>query len=127
MKANRLAELNHAEDRTRGGYGGAMAATLAAIVSVLAASSCCLPILPFVIAAGFAGGSAFLSAARPYFLGASILLIAYGFYLARRARKCRRRPNVIATALLWISAALVIVSIAFPQAMANAAANLLAR
>lgn len=41
-------------------------ASLAAIGSVLAASSCCLPILPFMMAAGLAGTSTFLSAARPY-------------------------------------------------------------
>jgi len=102
-------------------------ASLAAIGSVLAAASCCLPILPFVMAAGFAGGSAFLSAARPYLLAASILFIAYGFYQARRAKKCRRRPSAIATALLWVSAVFVFVSIFFPQVMANAAAGLLAQ
>ena len=102
-------------------------ASVAAIVSVLAASSCCLPILPFLMAAGLAGGSAFLAAARPYLLVASILLIAYGFYQASRAKKCQRRPGLVTTALLWISAFFVVVSIFFPQVMANAAAGLLAR
>jgi len=102
-------------------------ASLAAIGSVLAASSCCLPVLPFMMAAGLAGGSTFLSAARPYLLAASILLIAYGFYQTRRAKKCQRRPSVIASALLWVSAAFVVITIFFPQAMANAAAGLLAR
>ena len=40
-------------------------ASLAAIGGVLAASTCCWPILPFVTAAGVAGSSAFLVAARP--------------------------------------------------------------
>jgi hypothetical protein len=102
-------------------------ASIAAIGSVLAASSCCLPILPFVVAAGFAGGSAFLSAARPYLLGASILFIAYGFYQAWRAKKCQRRPSVIGSVLLWVSTVFVVISIFFPQVMANAAASLLAR
>src|SRR6266849_10824482 len=102
-------------------------ASLAAMGSVLAASSCCLPILPFMMAAGLAGGSAFLSAARPYLLAASILFIAYGFYQAWRAKKCPRRPGAIASALLWVSAAFVVISIFFPQVMANAAAGLLAR
>ena len=110
-------------------YSGARTTltSLAAIGSVLAASSCCLPVLPFMMAAGLAGGSAFLSAARPYLLGASILFVVYGFYQARQARKCRRRPSVIASALLWVSAVFVVVSIFFPQVMANAAASLLAR
>ena len=102
-------------------------AGIAAVASVLAASSCCLPVLPFLLAAGFAGSSAFLSAARPYFLGASILFIAYGFYQARRSKKCKRQPSVIVTTLLWIAAAFVLISIFFPQAMANASASLLAR
>jgi cytochrome bd-type quinol oxidase subunit 2 len=102
-------------------------AGLAAISGVLAASSCCLPILPFVLAAGFAGSSEFLSAARPYLLAASILFIAWGFYQAWQAKRCQRRPNVIASALLWVSAAFVVISIFFPQVMANAAADLLAR
>ena len=102
-------------------------ASLAAIGSVLAASSCCLPILPFMMAAGLAGSSTFLSAARPYLLVAAVLFIAYGFYQSWRAKKCQRRPNVIASALLWISAVFVVISIFFPQVMANAAAGLFAR
>jgi hypothetical protein len=104
-----------------------MLASAAAIGSVLAASSCCLPILPFIAAAGFAGGSTFLSVARPYLLGASILFIAYGFYQGWRAKQCQRRPGVIGSVLLWVSTVFVVVSIFFPEVMANAAANLLAR
>jgi hypothetical protein len=65
--------------------GAGVLASLAAIGSVLVASSCCLPVLPFVMAASFASGSAFLSAARPYLLAASVFFIAFGFYQARRA------------------------------------------
>lgn len=102
-------------------------ASVAAIGSILAASSCCLPILPFVVAAGFAGGSAFLAAARPYLLGASVLFIAYGFYQAWRAKQCKHRPNIAASILLWASTVFVVISIFFPQLMANAAANVLSR
>jgi hypothetical protein len=102
-------------------------ASIGAIGSVLAASSCCLPILPLFLAAGFAGSSAFLAAARPYFLGASILFIGYGFYQAWRAKECRRQPNVIASVLLWVAAVFVAISIFFPQVMANASASLLSR
>ncbi len=110
-----------------GEHRRATLASLAAVGSVVAASSCCLPILPFAMAAGLAGGSAFLAAARPYLLGASILFIAYGFYQAWRAKKCQRRTSVVASALLCVSAVFVIVSIFFPQVMANAAAGLMAR
>lgn len=102
-------------------------ASIGAIVSIVAASSCCLPILPLFLAAGFAGSSAFLAAARPYLLGASILFIGYGFYQAWQAKKCRRRHGVIASVLLWVAAVFVVISIFFPQVLANASANLLAR
>jgi hypothetical protein len=103
------------------------AVSIAAIGSVLAASACCLPVLPFAMAAGFAGGSAFFIAARPYLLGVSVLCIAYGFYQARQAKKCSRKPGIVAPILLWISTAFVAFSIVFPQAMANTAADLLSR
>jgi predicted PurR-regulated permease PerM len=105
-------------------------AGLAALGSVVAASSCCLPILPFVFAAGAAGSSAVLTAMRPYLLGVSVACIAYGFYQAWRAKQCRRRPNVLgtlSTLLLWISASVVALSLFFPQVIAEAAADLLAR
>jgi len=101
--------------------------SVAAIGSVLAASSCCLPILPFVVAAGFAGGSTFLYTARPYLLIASIIFVGYGFYQGWRAKRCQRRPSRIGSILLWFSALFVLVSVFFPQLMANAVASLLSR
>jgi hypothetical protein len=109
------------------GDTGAALAGMAAVGSVLAASVCCLPVLPFMMAAGLAGGSAFLSAARPYLMAASVLSIAFGFYQSWRAKKCQRRSGLISTTLLWVSAGFVFLSIFFPQVMANAAASLLAR
>lgn len=111
--------------RSRGSH--AVFASLAAIGSIVAASSCCWPLLPFVAAAGFAGGSAFLSAARSYLLGVSILFIAYGFYQARRVKMCGRRPSAFTSLLLWVSTAIVVMAVFFPQVMANALASLLAR
>jgi hypothetical protein len=40
---------------------GALAAALSAVGSVLAVATCCLPVLPFVLAAGTAGTATFLS------------------------------------------------------------------
>ena len=94
-------------------------ASSGALVSLVAASSCCLPILPFVAAAGAAGGSVILSALRPYLLVLSGLLIAYGFYQGHRAKKCNCAPSRISTVLLWCSAVVVVVSILFPQAIAE--------
>ncbi len=114
-------------DEKRAGGRGPAIAGLAAIGSMLAASSCCLPVVPFFLAAGFAGASTFLAAARPYLMGASVLFVAFGFYQGRRAKACGRRGSRVATSLLWLSAAFVAVSIFFPQAMANAVADLAAR
>ncbi len=102
---------------------GAIAASLAAIGSLLVASSCCLPLLPFVMAAGLAGTSAFLSQIRPYLLVGSLLAIVFGFYQARRVRRCNRRMKIGASILLWVSAGVVLISIFFPQIMANAIAG----
>lgn len=101
-----------------------MAASFAAIGSIFAATSCCLPVLPFAMAAGLAGTSTFLSEIRPHLLAASIVCIAYGFYQSRRAKTCQRRTNVFALILLWLSAAFVFISILFPQLMANAIAGI---
>ena len=106
---------------------GTVLAIVGAIGSVLAASSCCLPILPMLLAAGFAGSSAFLAVARPYLLGASILFMGYGFYQASRTKKCGQRPSMIVSVLLWVAAVFVVISIFFPQVMANASASLLPR
>jgi hypothetical protein len=101
-------------------------ASLAALGSVVLASSCCLPLLPFLFAAGAAGTSAFFLKVRPFLLAASVLLIAFGFYQRWRAKQCNCHPNLASTLLLWLSAIIVLVFILFPQALANLVADLLA-
>jgi hypothetical protein len=103
-----------------------MVASLAALGSVIAASSCCLPVLPFLFAAGAAGTSAFVAQLRPYLLVLSLLLIAFGFYKSWRAKQCNCKPSRISTFLLWFSAFVVFIFIFFPQAIANLVADLLA-
>jgi len=116
---------NGSEKNAASGGARTAVASIAAMGSILAASSCCLPILPFVFAAGFAGSSAFLTAARPHLLALSVAFVAYGFYQARRDSQCRRKPSVFSSVLLWSSALFVVASIFFPQVLANVAANLL--
>jgi len=101
-------------------------ASLGALGSVIAASSCCLPLLPFLFAAGAAGTSAFLVQLRPYLLVLSVLLIAFGFYKSWRAKRCNCKPSPISTFLLWFSAIVVLVFIFFSQLIANLVADLLA-
>jgi cytochrome bd-type quinol oxidase subunit 2 len=94
-------------------------ASLAALGSILAASSCCWPVLPFLFAAGTAGSSVWLARARPYLLAVSVVATAAGFYQARRARQCDCKPHVARTILLWFSAIVVLFSILFPEVLAN--------
>ena len=105
---------------------GTVIASLAAVGSVIAASSCCLPLLPFLIAAGVAGSSAFVARLRPYLLVLSVLLIAFGFYKSWRAKQCNCKPSWVSTLLLWFSAFVVFVFIFFLQVIANLVADLLA-
>jgi hypothetical protein len=105
---------------------GTVVTSLAALGSVIAASSCCLPLLPFLFAAGAAGTSAFVAQLRPYLLALSVLLIAFGFYTAGRAKQYNCKPSRISTFLLWFSAIVVFVFIFFPQVIANLVADLLA-
>ena len=103
-----------------------MVASLAALGSVVAASICCLPLLPFVFAAGAAGTSAFIAQLRPYLLVLSVLLIVFGFYKSWRAKQCNCKTSRISTFILWFSAIVVFVFIFFPQVIANLVADLLA-
>ena len=100
--------------------------SLAALASVIVSSSCCLPLLPFLFAAGAAGSSAFFVQFRPWLLALSVLLIAFAFYKSWRAKQCNCRPSRLSTFLLWFSAIVVFVFIFFPQVIANLVADLLA-
>jgi hypothetical protein len=119
MEAERGSDKTQASRRT-------ILASLAALGSVVIASSCCLPLLPFLFAAGAAGTSAFFVRVRPFLLAASVMLIAFGFYQKWRAKQCQCKPNLLSTVLLWFSAVVVLAFILFPQAIANILANLLA-
>jgi len=112
-----------AENRT--GSSRTVFASLGAIGSAILASSCCLPLLPFLFAAGAAGTSAFFVRIRPFMVAASIGFVALGFYQAQRAKKCNRPPNLLSTILLWMAAIVVVAFTLFPQVIANLVANLL--
>lgn len=112
--------------RNISGSGGTLVASLAALGSVILASSCCIPVLPFLVAAGAAGTSALFVELRPYLLVLSVLFIAFGFYRSWRTKKCNRKPSWISALLLWFSAIVVFAFIFFPQVIANLVADGLA-
>ena len=111
---------------TKTGSKSTAVASIAALASVIAVSSCCLPLLPFLFAAGAASTSAFIAEFRPYLLVLSVLFVAFGFYKSWRAKQCNCQPSRISTFLLWFSAIVVVVMIFFPQVIANLVADLLA-
>ena len=102
-------------------------ASLAALGSLILATSCCIPIFPFVLAASAAGSSVFFSRIRPVLIIASAGFVGFGFYQRWRAKQCNCRPNALSAILLWFSAVVVTVSILFPQLISNLIANLLPR
>src|SRR6266403_6141204 len=114
-----MAQIEKNQATTKSGSRSTVLASLAALGSVIAASSCCLPLLPFLFAAGAAGTSAFVAQLRPYLLVLSVLLIAFGFYKSWRAKQCNCKPSRISTLLLWVSAFMVFIFICFPQVIAN--------
>src|SRR4030095_8136849 len=100
-------------------------ASLSALGGVVLASGCCLPLTPFLLAAGTAGSSAFFIKLRPFLLLSSVLMIGFGFYQSWRARQCKCQPSLLSTILLWSSAVIVLLVILFPQAIANLLATVL--
>lgn len=112
--------------RAKSGSKSTVIASVAALASVVAASSCCLPLLPFLFAAGAASTSVLLAQFRPYLLALSVLLVAFGFYRSRRAKQCNCGPSRTSTFFLWFSAVVVLIMIFFPQVFANLVADLLA-
>jgi hypothetical protein len=99
------------------------AASLGAMVTSLLTLGCCLP-LPFLGAAGLAGASVFLSAARPWLLGLSVLLLGAGLFQVYRGMKCRARQSRIALVLLGLAAGLVVFLLLFPQMLAGLLADI---
>jgi cytochrome c biogenesis protein CcdA len=81
-----MSQIEGHQATSKSGSWSTVVASLAVLGSVIAASSCCLPLLPFLFAAGAAGTSAFVAQLRPYLLVLSVLLIAFGFYKSWRAK-----------------------------------------
>jgi hypothetical protein len=87
--------------------GGALASSVSAVVSALAALSCCLPLGPFLLAAGSAGFAGVFLSLQPYLIGFSALMLIVGFVQAFRARQCGRRRRALNVAVLLCSTGLV--------------------
>lgn len=90
---------------------------VAAVVAALTTLACCLP-LSF-LGAGLAGAIAWTGAYRDWFLAlAGILLVAGFVQIYRGQRQCRKRSAASIT-LFWVSVAMVLLIVFFPQALAS--------
>jgi hypothetical protein len=85
--------------------------------------SCCLP-LPFLGAAGIAGASVFLTGARPWLLGFSVILLVAGFFQVYRGMRCRTHQSKTAIALLSLATIVVVLLLIFPQVIASVLADI---
>ena len=99
------------------------AAPLAAAVTALSTLLCCVPI-GFAAAVATTSVGLFVTAHQGWFLAASAGLVVLGFVQLRRGRAtCSTARRRVSTALLAVSAALVIGVTLFPQVIANLLAD----
>ena len=98
---------------------GAVWSSLASVISLAAALSCCLPLGTLLMAAGSAGASAFSERLRPYLLWFSVVMLGLAFVQTYRGSKCRFRQRALRTIVMWTAAALVAGMLLFPQFMAG--------
>jgi|SRR5579872_1636946 len=101
-------------------------ASVGAVVLSFLTLGCCLP-LPFLGAAGIAGASVFLTSARPWLLGLSVVFVAAGFFQVHRGVRCRVRQSKTAVALLGVATVVLILLLLFPQAIASVLADISSR
>jgi mercuric ion transport protein len=92
-------------------------ATGGAVLAAFAASLCCIgPLLFVVLGLGTFGAATAFEPARPYLLGAAVLLLAFGFYRAYFRREecapgeaCATKPVSRASRIgLWIASVMVL-------------------
>lgn len=94
------------------------ATPVAAVIAAFSTLACCLP-FGFLGAVGLAGASLWLQAARPWLRASAGILLALGFIqLYVRSSQCRKR-SPLSIALFWAAAAIVLLVILFPQAIAS--------
>ena len=106
-----------------GPAAGTLASALTAVLSVLAALSCCLPLAPFLLAGGFAGASALFASLRPYLIAFAVVMLAIGFIQAFRARQCTRQRRALNVAVLLASTGLVAVMLFAQVSLSAPGAN----
>ena len=97
-------------------------APLGAAATALATLLCCLP-FGFATATAMVAVSTVVAERRPWFLGASVALLALGIVQVTRARRSCTTRNSGPLIVLAFSAAVVILVIFFPQVVASLMAD----
>ena len=98
---------------------GPLVSSIAALGSLVAAVSCCLPFGTFLLAGAAAGAGRVLNPLRPWLFAVSIITLIVGFVQAYGRSRCSLRRNPVTILLLWVSAVLVLMMLIFPQTVAG--------
>lgn len=96
---------------------------IAAVTSLIAAATCCIPLGTVVAAAGTAGASAMLDTARWWLMPLSGVLIAVALWQTYRHRPLSGKRPLAGQIILWTAAAMVAMMFVFPQQVALLVAN----
>ena len=92
--------------------------SVAAVIAALSTLACCLP-FGFLGALGLAGISIRVQTARPWLLASALVLLALGFFQLYGGRNQCRKRSPITMSLFWVSVAIVLIILLFPQAIAS--------
>ena len=101
---------------------GVVGSSVAALVSVIAASSCCLPLGILAASGTLAAAGQWIQPLQPYLLGLSAVCLGWAIYRMAFAPRCERRSPVQMT-IVGLAAILVTAMIVLPQQIANFLAN----
>lgn len=96
-----------------------------AVVAAFASAACCLgPLVLTILGIGGAASAVALAPYRPYLLGLTAVILAFGFYLAYRrpatdcgpGQACEMpRANRAGRIALWIATILILIIVTFPE------------
>jgi mercuric ion transport protein len=113
------------EDRTADAGRRESLMAAGGVLGALAASSCCVPPLVLVslgVSGTWIGSLSIMAPYQPFFIGATIALLGYGYYLVywRAKQACapgeacaRPVPSRLTKLTLWIATVLVLVAASF--------------
>ena len=103
-----------------------MGASLGALVSAALTLGCCLPV-GLLGAMGATGLATVLAPLRPWLMILAAALLVVGAFQVRAGLRCRARYSRAGMILLVIAAALFVLLLVFPQAVAGWLADLRGR